>query len=238
MTPTLSLDQIKERLGEDAAQRVSSGMRVGLGSGSTAHRFIRHLAERCRQEDLHIVCVASSQSSYALAHGLGLSMSDIDAVDGLDLTVDGADEVDPQYRLIKGAGGAHVREKIVAAMSKELLILVDHNKLVERLGRRGLPVEVLRFGHLSTQKQLERIGYCGEFRQNGDGLYLTDNGNYILDLAFQTCPDSPEACDSEIRAVPGVVDTGFFLRLVSSLLVGFCDGQVVEKSAIVYTPRI
>jgi ribose 5-phosphate isomerase A len=228
----LSQDQIKLRLGEEAASLIRSGMKVGLGSGSTSHCFIKALAKRCKEENLQITGTASSKASAELAESLGLKIFDVDKIGALDLTVDGADEVDPQNRLIKGAGGAHVREKIVAAMSKELLIIVDESKLVSRLGKSKLPIEIIPFGHEVTKKHIEKVGYVGQYRKNGSSFYVTDNGNYILDIEFKAPLENPEACESQIHNIPGVIDTGFFFHLASRVLVGFHDGQIVEKSPI------
>ena len=228
----LSQDQIKARLGEKAASFIVSGMKVGLGSGSTSHCFIKSLAKRCNEENIQITGAASSQVSAELAKSLGLQIIDVDKIGFLDITVDGADEVDPQNRLIKGAGGAHVREKIVATMSKELLIIVDETKLVDQLGKAKLPIEILPFGHEVTKAHIEKAGYKGLFRKKGNSLYLTDNGNYILDIEFKAPLENPTICEKDILKIPGVIDTGFFFHLASRVLVGFTDGQIVEKSPI------
>jgi ribose 5-phosphate isomerase A len=226
----LSQDQIKARLGEKAVSYIAPHMKVGLGSGTTSHCFIQALAKRCKQEKMHLHCVASSKASYDLAKSLDLDLADVDEIGTLDITIDGADEVDTKGRLIKGAGGAHVREKIIAAMSKELLILVDETKLSDQLGKVKLPLEVFPFAHKVTQKHLENLGYTGSFRKQKSSYYVTDNGNYLLDIEFKKTLDHPEQCESEIRKIPGVIDTGFFFHLASRILVGFFDGQIVEKS--------
>ena len=226
----LTQDQIKVRLGEKAASFITPNMKIGLGSGTTSHCFIQALAKRCKQEKLPIRCAASSSASAKLAKSLGLNLADIDELGSLDITVDGADEVDSRGRLIKGAGGAHVREKIVAAMSKELLILADETKLCDKLGKAKLPVEVFPFAHKITEAHLRKLGYNGSFRTQKSSYYVTDNGNYLFDIEFKSTLDHPEQCDSEIRKIPGVIDTGFFFHMASRILVGFFDGQIVEKS--------
>lgn len=226
----LSQDQIKVRLGQKAVSYIAPHMKIGLGSGTTSHCFIQALATRCKQEKMHIRCVASSKASFDLAKSLELDLADVNEIGPVDLTVDGADEVDSKGRLIKGAGGAHVREKIIASMSKELLILVDETKLSGKLGKAKLPVEVFPFAHEVTKKHLQKLGYHGSFRMQKSSYYITDNGNYLFDIEFKSPIDNPEQCEAEIRKIPGVIDTGFFFHLASRILVGFFDGQIVEKS--------
>ncbi len=226
----LSQHQIKKRLGAEAAKLIVDGMRVGLGTGSTAHCFIEALSMRCQNENLRIITAASSEASAKLASQLGLKVLDVDSIEALDITVDGADEVDAQKRLIKGAGGAHLREKIVAAMSKKLVIIVDQSKLVERLGSHKLPIEIIPFGREITKKHLERLGTKALWREtSSNSLFITDNGNYLLDLYFSSPLDDPEEWEKSICSIPGVVETGFFFNLASQILVGFSDGQIVLK---------
>jgi ribose 5-phosphate isomerase A len=223
----LSQQQIKKRLGQEAAKLIQKGMHVGLGTGTTSHCFIEALAQRCREEQLNIVTTASSKASSNLALQLGLKVVDLDSIGTLDMTIDGADEVDPQKRLIKGAGGAHLREKIVAAKSEELVIIIDESKLVDQLGKHKLPVEIVPFGHECTKIHLEALGVQATWRQDEQhSLFVTDNSHYLLDLRFPSPLDSPEEWDQVIRSIPGVVETGFFFNLASRILIGFADGQI------------
>lgn len=204
-------------------------MKVGLGTGSTAFYFIERLIQRAK-EGLQIRAIASSKRSAEQAERGGIPLLDFNSITSLDLTVDGADEIDPSKRMIKGGGGALVREKIVASMSKEMVVIVDETKCVPALGKRALPVEILPFAHKATELHLNKCGYKGKWRLSPDNsLYVTDNGNYILDIHFDALRDTPEADHETICKIPGVVDTGFFFHLAGRVIIGFSDGQVVIK---------
>lgn len=220
-------DSAKKAVANTAAEFIQNGMLVGLGSGSTAHFFIERLAERCKK-GLEIKAVASSKASWTLAKKLGIPLIDIEKATTLDITVDGADEIDSEKRMIKGGGGAFVREKIVAAMSREMVIIVDESKLVSELGTRKLPLEILSFAHIATAHHIAKCGYQGAFRKNPDGtFYLTDNQNFIFDIQFKEPCTDPENEHETLRRIPGVVDTGFFFNLAGRIIVGFFDGQIV-----------
>ncbi len=224
----MSLDAAKKAVGYTAAEFVENGMIVGLGTGTTAAFFIERLAQRCKEDLSSIQVVCSSVASAKLAKKSGLAFADIDKITLIDLTVDGADEIDAQKRMIKGGGGACVREKIVASMSREMVVIIDETKVVSHLGARKLPVEILPFAHSATVHHLKKIGYEGSFRKNTDGsLYVTDNQNYLLDIKLTYPCSDPEKVHMEIRAVPGVVDTGFFFNLAGRVVIGFSDGQIV-----------
>jgi ribose 5-phosphate isomerase A len=226
----LSQEQIKRHLGEHAAKLILPKMKVGLGTGTTSHFFIEALGKRCREEHLEIKAAASSKSSADLAAKLGIPVFNIDQLGSLDITVDGADEVDPKKRMIKGAGGAHVREKIVAAMSKQLVIIVDESKLVDKLGKHKLPIEVLPFGMEVTKRHIEKLGLMCTWRMNANTkLLTTDNGNHLIDAHFPAPLDDPAMWEQRIRSIPGVVDTGFFLHLATQVLIGFSDGQITNR---------
>lgn len=216
----------KEAAGYAAAELIQHGMVVGLGTGSTATFFIKRLVERCR-EGLKIQAVATSVKSMLLAAEGGIPLLEINSLTSLDVDIDGADEIDPKKRMIKGGGGALVREKIVASMSREMIVVIDRSKLVNDLGKFPLPVEIISFGYRATVNHLERLGYRGVLRQTSDKvLYTTDNGNFIYDIHFNGPIAHPEKEDAAIRAIPGVVDTGFFFHLAGRVIVGNDDGSV------------
>lgn len=222
----LTQDEIKKRVGQKAASLVEEGMLVGLGTGSTASCFIDSLIERCR-EGLKITAVSSSQRSLQQARAGGIHTMDFNQFATLDLTVDGTDEIDPQNRMIKGGGGALVREKILATSSRQVVVIADEGKLVSVLGKCPLPVEIIPFGIRATLAKIQAMGYQGNMRTNPDGtFYVTDNGNYILDIFSPGGFAKPEEDHERLIHQPGVVDTGFFFNLPLRLLVGRKDGTV------------
>lgn len=222
----LSQDEIKDLLGKKAAELPQNGMIVGLGTGSTAHRFIFHLAARCKA-GLSIKAVSSSNESTQMAKDLGITLIPIDTISMIDLTVDGADEVDGKKRMIKGGGGALLREKIVAYASRKVVIIADASKVVERLGKHPLPVEVTPFGHELTKRHVEALELRATWRTDKNGeLWMTDNGNYILDIIFADPIESPEAEQERIAAIPGIAETGFFFDLADEVLIGHPDGKI------------
>lgn len=193
---------------------------IGLGSGRAAQAFVRALGERIRQEKIGVRGVPTSEETAALARQLGIPLTTLADVGELDLTVDGADEVAPNLDLIKGYGRAMVREKIVAASSHRLVILVGEEKLVPQLGTRGkLPVEVVPMALSLCRRKIKELGYDSTpWAQDGQ-LQLTDNGNHILDCAVLPLTN-PAALEAEICSIPGVVGTGFFLGMADVVLVG------------------
>lgn len=225
----MSIDTIKKAVGHRAAELIENGMLVGLGTGTTVYYFIEQLIEKCKA-GLKIQAVASSNQSLKQAKEGRIPLLDVDKVTSLDMTVDGADEIDPQKRMIKGGGGALVREKIVAAMSREMVVIVDETKLVPALGNAKLPVEIIPFAKNSILHHIEKAGYRGSFRRNAGGMpYVTDNGNLIVDIHFGAPREKPELDHEALIHIPGVVDTGFFFNLAGRVIVGFADGQVVIK---------
>jgi ribose 5-phosphate isomerase A len=213
-----------------AADFVADGMTVGLGSGRAAERFIHTLAERAKK-GLHVRCVATSQASADLATGLGLTVVTLGDVSHLDVTVDGADEVDPNLNLIKGYGMAHVREKIVASASRRLVILVGpegvQEKLVPVLGSRGrLPIEVLGFALPVVRAKLEELGIASAPVTRPDGVIaLSDNGHPVLSGKVGPIAD-PAGLERQLTAIPGVVGTGLFVGLADTVIIQ--DGTEVE----------
>ena len=213
-------------LGDAASAYVEEGMRVGLGTGHAATAFIHALATRFQGRAARLTCVATSEATAKLAADLGLRVTSLADAGELDLTVDGADEVDPRLDLIKGLGGALVREKIVAASSRRLVIVVGAEKLVPRLGvATRLPVEVLPFGEALCRRRLAGLGAEPRLRSAGTTAFVSDNGNHILDCAFGGI-DDPVALDRAIREIPGVMGTGLFVGMAERVLVQ--DGNRVE----------
>ncbi len=215
----------KKVAGEKAATLIEDGMVVGLGTGSTALYFIQALIDK----KLRIKTVASSKRSEEIAKKGGLHVLDINEVTHIDLTVDGTDEIDPQKRLIKGGGGAHTREKILASSSQEMIVIADESKVVKHLGKAKLPIEILSYGHIFARKKIEALGYVGSWRVSdatslNQELYVTDNGNFILDIHFPALLTHPEEVHTKILAIPGVVDTGFFFNIAKRAIIGRSNG--------------
>jgi ribose 5-phosphate isomerase A len=215
---------------ERAVDLVVDGATVGLGSGRAAEAFIRLLGERVRGGKLHVRGLPTSEASAALARTEGIPLVTPAEVTAVDLDVDGADEVDPHLDLIKGYGRRFVREKIVAALSRRLVILVGEEKLVPRLGARGkLPVEVVPFALPLCERRLRDLQCPATLYRENDRLYVTDNGNHILDCAIGPLDDAA-ALERDILAIPGVVDTGLFLDMADVVLIGDrSDFRLVEE---------
>lgn len=218
--------EAKRIAAEKAVEWIKDGMVVGLGTGSTAYWAICKIGERV-QEGLQIKAVASSKVTEQVAREVGIPLVTLDEVEAIDLTIDGADEVDRDYNLIKGGGGALLREKILAYNSQTFLVVVDESKLVGTLGRYPLPVEVVPFASGQTLRHLADLGCSAALRIEEDNApFTTDNGNYIVDCRFEQIPD-PAALDVILRTIPGVVETGLFVHnMVSHVVVGYKDGDV------------
>jgi ribose 5-phosphate isomerase A len=224
-------DDLKRAAAERAVALVAEGMRLGLGTGSTAAHFVSLLGERARG-GLNVVCVPTSEATRAHAEREGIRLTTLDDTPELDLTVDGADEIDDRLRLIKGGGAALLREKIVAAASRRMIVIADGTKRVERLGRFPLPIEVVPFGREATRRAilaaLGEVGAAGEVRLRtaADGSPLvTDGGHHILD-AHLTVIERPEALALALNGVPGVVETGLFLGLATGAILATTGGLV------------
>lgn len=217
----------KKAAGDFAAKYVKNGMKVGLGTGSTAYFLIEALGLRCRQEGLKISAVATSLGSEKLARSLGISILESDSVETLDLTIDGADQVDAQMNLIKGRGGALLREKILAQSSKEMIVIADETKVVNQLGNTLVPVEIAPFAYKTTLTRLKLKGYSGKMRLNSEGnFYLTDNNHYIVDLEFKGIITNPKATHEDLQLIAGVLETGLFFNVADQIVIGFNDGKV------------
>ena len=221
---------LKEQVGIKAAEFVTDGMIVGLGTGSTAYYFVAELGRRIKEEGLKIPAVTTSSVTYDQAAGLGIPLKAIDDVEVVDLTVDGADEVDPALNGIKGGGGALLMEKIVATNSKDCIWIVDESKQVETLGAFKLPVEVVQYGAENLFRHFEKKGYSPAYREKDGQRFVTDQGNFIIDLDLKVIPDA-EALAEELDRTVGVVDHGLFLGMVSKVIVGTPEGpKIISKS--------
>jgi ribose 5-phosphate isomerase A len=222
-------DQEKEAAARASLQFVKNGQVVGLGTGSTAAYFIELLGEQVRN-GLKIRGIPSSDRSREQAAGLGIPLTTLDECPEIDVTVDGADEVDPQLRLIKGGGGALLREKIVASATKYYVIVADATKRVPVLGKFPLPVEVIKFAQSVVRKKIEVLGAAVDLRRAADGNpYLTDENNHILDCRFGQIPDA-EGLARQLNDMPGVVEHGLFIGMANVVLVAN-GSEIVELRA-------
>ena len=231
-----SSDQAKFLAAKRACEFVHNGMKLGLGTGSTAAWMVRCLAERVNKEGLKVKGVPTSIQTANLAKKLGIEVITLDTAGQLDLTIDGTDEFDDNLNLIKGAGGALLREKIVASASDKMIVIADDAKGVERLGRFPLPVEVLNFGFQSSQLLIQALlefqdvdSSIIKTRMAGDLPFVTDEGNHILDLYLGRIGDAA-ALSLALNQVPGVVENGLFVKLCDVVIVGLADGTVKEKT--------
>ncbi|NGX58105.1 MAG: Ribose-5-phosphate isomerase A [Chlamydiae bacterium] len=215
----------KEAAGAEAAKLIQNNMIVGLGTGSTAFFFIQGLIKRCKK-GLKIKAVSSSKSSEQLARDGGIEVLDLNDIEKIDMTVDGSDEIDHQKRMIKGGGGALLREKIVVNASDEMVVIVDESKVVDELGEFPLPLEVVPFGYELTKKQIEKKGYRTTVRKKENEIYITDNGNYIIDVQFKHLSGTPEDHEEVLKNIPGVLETGFFFNLAGRVIIGDHEGKV------------
>ncbi|KAA1191719.1 ribose-5-phosphate isomerase RpiA [Paenibacillus sp. FSL E2-8871] len=215
---------VKQLAAEKAVEYVEDGMKVGLGTGSTAYWAIRKLGERV-SEGLKITAVATSRASEEQARELGIPLVAFGDIDSLDLTIDGADELDSSLQLIKGGGGALLREKIVASNSTRMIVIADEGKVVNTLGKFPLPVEIVPFAWEWTVAELAKLGCQPELRRSGEELYKTDNGNYIADCRFEAIEAAPKLALT-IQNIPGVVDHGLFIGIAAMAIVGKLDGTI------------
>jgi ribose 5-phosphate isomerase A len=219
-------DQEKQAAARAAVELVENGKIVGLGSGSTAALATRFLAERVRA-GLKIVGIPTSQKTAQLAEQLGIPLATLEEHSRIDIDLDGADEIDPQLNLIKGGGGAFLREKIIASISRRFLVIADSAKQVERLGKFPLPVEVIPFAQSLIKGEIEALGAEVKLRQYVYGNpYVTDEGHHVLDCMFGEIAD-PSALADTLRRIPGVVEHGLFLGMAEMALIGK-DGNVIQ----------
>ena len=221
------MDELKKLAGVYAAGFVEDGMVVGLGTGSTAYFFVEEIGRRIKEEGLSLVGVTTSTQTTKQAEGLGIPLKSVDDIDSIDVTVDGADEVDPQLNGIKGGGGALLMEKIVATPTKKYIWVVDESKMVDQLGAFKLPVEVVQYGADRLYLDFESKGYKPSFRVTEQGnRFVTDMKNFIIDLDLGKI-NNPVALGDELKAMTGVVEHGLFLGIADKVLMAN-DGQVVE----------
>lgn len=219
-------DQEKQSAARAAMELIRPGQIVGLGSGSTATYFVRSLAERVRQ-GLKIMGIPTSQATKELAEQLGIPLTTFEAHPSIDIDIDGADEIDPQLNLIKGGGGAFLREKVIASVSKRFVVIADSAKQVKQLGKFPLPVEVIAFAQTLIAPQIQKLGAEVVLRRHSDGsVYVTDEGHHILDCTFGAIKDPP-ALAADIRKIPGVVEHGLFIGMAEMALVG--RGETVSQ---------
>jgi ribose 5-phosphate isomerase A len=226
-------EEMKKQAAEKAVQYIEDGMIVGLGTGSTVEFAVKKLGEMVKK-GLKIRAIPTSLKTKRLAAELKIPLIDLDADTVIDVTIDGADEVDSNLNLIKGGGGALTREKIIAYHSKKVIIIVDETKIVKGLGCDSfLPVEVTKYGWQATKKILEGLGCTGEQRKIMDEAFITDNQNYIIDCDFGKISE-PENLEREINNIPGVLENGLFIGLADEVIVGSKQGiMTLERQDIV-----
>jgi ribose 5-phosphate isomerase A len=224
----MTQDEAKRLVAKRAVEFVEDGMAVGLGTGSTSRMFIEELGAKVKASGIRIRCVASSDASKALGESLGLEVVSLAELPELDVYIDGADEVardsDGSLALIKGGGGALLREKIVASSAKKFIVVVDSTKVVEKLGKFPLPIEVIKMALPLVEPKLAELGLNPHLRKHPDGsVYLTDENNYILDCSVGVI-ENPEETAAEVRGIVGVVEHGLFLGMAAMALVAGDDG--------------
>ena len=229
-------NQMKQAVALAAVDQIENGMILGLGSGSTAALMIEALAMKIKSGEIKdVVGVTTSFQGEVLASELGIPLKSLSSVSGIDLAIDGADEVDPKFQLIKGGGACHVQEKLVAALAKKFIVVVDSTKLVKKLNLDfKLPVEVLPSAWKQVQKTLHDLGGKGNLRmaQKKAGPIVTDQGNLILDLSFRHGIDQPDLLESQINNIPGVLENGLFVNLTDQVLVGKVENDEVDVESL------
>lgn len=225
----LQMENLKKQVGIKAAEYVKSGMIVGLGTGSTAAFFVEELGRRVKEEGLNIVGVTTSNVTSQQAASLNIPLKSIDEVDHVDVTVDGADEIDTALNGIKGGGAALLMEKIVATYSKDYIWIVDESKLSQNLGNFKVPVEVIPYGSEQLFRKFEAAGYAPTWRMNGQDKLITDMQHYIIDLHIEKITE-PEKLAEELDLTVGVVEHGLFNNMVQKVIVaGQAGVKIIEK---------
>ena len=231
------IDVAKRAAARFAADSIEDGMKIGLGTGSTAAWMVRRIGERIRNDGLTVCGVPTSEATATLARESGVPVISLDEAGRLDLTIDGADEFDPNFNLVKGGGGALLREKIVARASDQMVVIADGSKQVERLGKFPLPVEILSFGHQVTKALVEKTlagfgmpGCTTKLRMADGAPFVTDGGNNVLDLQLNRIED-PDWLNRELNTLPGVMENGLFVGMCDMVVIGGSDGQVDVRDA-------
>jgi len=219
----------KQLAAEKSIEFIKDGMTLGLGTGSTVFFLINRLSDLVKQ-GLNVKCVSTSNQTSELAKSLGIKISNLNDVDQIDLTIDGADEVDRNLNGIKGGGGALLYEKIVAAASKKVIWIIDSSKFVEKLGRFPLPVEIISFGSKQLFKRFDELGFSPQIRKNGNNNFITDSGNLIVDLHLNEIDDAINL-EWQIKLMPGVVEVGLFNNIAVTVIVG------KEKSSEIFSRK-
>lgn len=217
------MEELKRMAAYEAVKRVRDGMVVGLGTGSTTRYAIEKIGEMVR-EGMEIIGIATSKQTEEIASRAGIKIADINDYEEIDITIDGADQVDKDLNLIKGRGGALLREKIVASCSRKEIIIVDESKMVKKFSF-PLPVEVLKFGWKRTLDKIRRMGFDPVLRSG----FITDNGNYILDCRYEEI-EKPEEMEEILNNLPGVIENGLFINLADEIIVGSVEGVRVITS--------
>lgn len=228
----MDVEALKAEAGRAACKYVEHGMNVGLGTGSTVKYTILELGRRVKEEGLEIIGVPTSIATEALANEVGIPLASLDDLNGLDIVIDGTDEFDPQFQLIKGGGAALLREKVVAQSSARMVVVADQRKQVATLGDFPLPVEITPFSHLTTVRALEELLGCSvTLRTNDAGTLVTDNGNYIVDVHTGPTISNPLEMERMILNIAGVVQVGLFINMCDVVVLASSDGVVVLEKA-------
>ena len=226
----MNQNELKKLVGQKAVEFIKDNMTVGLGTGSTVKYMVDALGERVKNENLHIVGVPTSNRTAKQARDLGITVKSVDEVDHIDLTIDGADEISADFQGIKGGGAAHLFEKIVATNSNKVMWIVDESKMVDKLGKFPLPLEVIPYGSKQLFKKLAKKGLNPQFRLDENGQHvLTDSKNYVIDLHLGEIDHPHELADYLIKQV-GIVEQGLFLDMVNTVIVGRQDGPEVLQA--------
>ena len=223
----MTTDEIKRAVAKHAAEFVTDGMTLGIGTGSTANHLLRALADRMK-DGLRFTGVPTSEQTEKLALELKIPVVPLDEADEIHLAIDGADEVSKELDLIKGGGGAFLQEKMVAFAASKFIVIADESKLVDTLGKFPLPVEVVPYGIERIKKHIDNIG-CSQvtLRYRNDKIFITDHGHYVLDCHFEMI-SNPAQLNLKLREIPGVVETGLFLQMADVAIIGYADGRIVR----------
>ena len=228
----MDVEALKEKAGRAACSYVEHGMNVGLGTGSTVKYTILELGRRVSEEGLEIIGVPTSVATELLAKEVGIPLASLDDLDGLDIVIDGTDEFDPQFQLIKGGGAALLREKIVAQSSARMVVVADQRKQVDTLGAFPLPIEITPFSHLTTVRALEQALDCKvTLRTKGEDTLVTDNGNFIVDAHTGPTINDPAKRETEVLNIAGVVQVGLFINMCDVVVLASDEGVVILEKA-------